>query len=713
MSFTPLGTHRDNAKFLLKIMAPALLILATIVSYANVTQNDFVWDDRPLILENHHLRSIGYLDDLFLQDFFSHSSDELKYGYYRPLITLSYMVDLSVGGDRPAWFHVANVLWHLGCVLLVWRLALRLLADSPVAAWAAALVFAVHPIHTESVTWIAGRTDVICAFFYLSAMLLQISSGRRPLIFTAFALSAYGAALLSKEMAVSLPVVLLFYYLLVERRPLIRAYRPIIPFIVLTLLYMVWRWALAGVAWNPAGWHLPGIIPLTLVRTFWAYILKLVWPADLSAYIQNPPVQYFFEWPALVGLALSAGLLVLLAYLGRLRSPAFYPLVAFLISLLPLANIIKISAPIDMGFPMSERFLYLPSAFFLIGAAWGWTRLRRRRLAYGLLGALVILGAVRTLARNTDWHDEETFFRQCLEKAPDAPLLHAALGIRLARDDRFEDAVVEMQTALALNRKQTGMDSVAILNNLAVVYRLAGRCDRALPILLQMQGQGQPGRAAREYNLGKCYFEMGRLPDAAEAFRRSLQTDPEYGDALVGLAETCEALGEYAQAIRFFREAVRIHPASTGLYLALGVVLKKKGDLPQAADALRQAIALDSRSPEAYGTLGIVLAMQGQSAEARASLERAVALKTDYREAWNALGMLDALEGRMEEARRVFATVLAADPTNTEAMLNEGILAYQEGRLTLAAERFARVLELDPNHRRASNYLDQINRPPF
>ncbi len=684
----------------------ALILLAATLPYMNSLSNEFVWDDRPLIVEDFHIRSARFLGDIFTRDFFSHSEDELKYGYYRPLITLSYMTDYALWGLNPAGFRLTNILFHAACSVLVYLLALRLLGGRTPAAFAAGLLFAAHPIHTESVTWIAGRTDVICAFFMLSSLyaFLAGSSWKSRLLSQVL----FALALLAKEMALALPFIVWLCARLVAGRPRNVATRTAAPYLLIAGAYLLWRSLAAHVAYSPARFGGDGIYVLSLAKTFWLYVYKLLWPVPLTAYIQNPNVLDPFDQLSLVALLLTLMFVLVLWQLYGRRTQLLFVLGAFLLSLLPLANIVRISAPFDMGFPMAERFLYLPSAFFLMAAAWLLVDLVPFPRAVIVLVLLVAAAdGVRAAIRNADWQDERVFFERALKQAPDAPLLHASLGRVYARDGQYARAVAEMEEALKLNRYQVGVSADAILNNLAATYVLAGENGKAMPILRKLIGGGKP-LAAYYYNAGRCMLMAGDALGARQTFEKALALRPNYLDALIGRAEAREALGDYAAAAEDYRSALRLYPGTPELHLALGVALKNTGRLPEALREYEAALAAEPGLAAARGNMGVAYAMLDDLPAARANLEAAVAADPQLWDAQNALGMVYAKQGDPGAARAKFEYILSQAPTNTDAILNEGILFYQAGDKTKARAQFQRVLSLNPDDARAAAFLKKL-----
>lgn len=685
------------------------VIAAAVLPYLNSLPNDFVWDDRPLILEDHQIRSPRHLSDIFLRDFFSHSEDQVKYGYYRPVITLSYMVDLAVWGLRPAGFRATNILFHAGCAVLVVLLARRFVGDRPAVPWIAGVLFAVHPIHTESVTWIAGRTDVIASFFFLSAFLLHVLPGR-DVLRRAGALLFFLLALLAKEMAVVLPGVVFLYEVLLRRADLRTSIVRSVPYAICVGIYLVWRGAIAAVAYNPSGIHSSGIYVFAAAKTFWLYVWKLVWPVRLSAYIQNPGPVSLGDVSVIATLLLTLGLGVLLARSLRGREAYAFPLAAFVVSFVPLMNLIRISAPFDMGFPMSERFLYLPSVFFCVALAFVLDRfVSPRGLRVGLCAALVVFWSARTVARNRDWRDEETFFHVCIEQASEAPLLRAALGSHFSAVGRHEEAIAALNEALRLNKVQTAKEGQPILNNLGVALRMAGRHQEALDVFDQLAAQAGGPSAVNAYNRGMCLLALGRPVDAVKAFEWSLQLRPNYAEALAGRAEAQAALGDFTASAESYRRAIELFPDSAELRHARGIVLKQAGRLDEAEAECRRALERKPDYAAARATLGVVLAMQGDLDGARRELSAALEADPAAHETRNALGAVLATSGDRAAARECFDAVLAARPDDVEALLGKGILLHQDGRTVEARALFERALALDPQNARARSFLKRAD----
>ncbi len=679
-----------------------------IIPYLNSLPNDFVWDDRPLILHDYQIRSPRHAARLFRRDFFASSENQLKYGYYRPLITFSYMTDYFLWGRKPWGFRLTNILLHAGCALLAVRLFQKILPAHFWAPWLTGWLFALHPVHVESVAWIAGRTDVFATFFILLSLLLHIRGRERKSRFgMAGALAACCAALLCKETAIVLPALVFAYELILHGERPLSAFRRAGPLALAVVIYAVWRTLATQAGWNPSGISTPVEFAASVLKTTGRYLILLFFPLRLCAYIQNPPPDRLFDpvlWMGLTAAAISAGLL----WRWRKSQPVrAWMIAAFAVSLLPVMNVIRISGPADMGFPMAERFLYLPSVFFCMGAACVFAGIPSALARTAVVGAVAILFATRVVTRNTVWRDEASFFGDCLRSAPDAPLLHAAYASHLLSAGRAEEAAAGLERAVQLNLAQTGLESPFLLNNLAAAYRTAGRYEKAWAALQRVSSNFE--HAAIHYNRAAIQAALGHIQAAEQSYRAALRNDPLHFESWMGLGQLLDSQGRFADAAACYEKAAAMFPDELGPLMAWGIALKRGGRLADATAVFQKALAVAPTTSEAHCNLGIVLAMQGDMARAEEELRAAARLHSDYWDAWNALGTLYARQGRRADAEQCFDAVLTRNPNQPDALANKAVLRFQEGRLPEARRLVEKALEADPSHERARSYLRQFD----
>ncbi len=685
--------------------AVALVVSAAVLPYLNALDNGFVWDDDMLIVQNQRVRSLSFSGDSLLRDFFQGAEADVgKYGYFRPLVTLSYMVDYRLWGLDPFGFHLTNVVLHAIASLLVLLLATRLVPEHPEAALVSALLFAVHPVHTESVAWIAGRTDVIATVLTLSSLLTALAAFRRPIRigWLSVSLAAATAALFAKESVLVLPALVGVFLLLYRREWSIRERAGVVALYLVPVGAYLWvRFAVARVAagatapWTPWEWA------LSFLATVWLYLRRLLLPIELCAYITNPISTSLLDPRVLAGGAATAVLVALACRSWRDRPGLAFAVSWWWITLLPVANIIRVTSPADMGFTAAERFLYAPSVGLLIAVVlWVAQHLRSRFLRMASASAGVLVLATLTVLRNPVWLDDPTLFSDALRSSPDAPLLWNNLGRHWLDAGDGEQArrcferVVELQ----------GPGS-RILVNLAAAARLGGDPARALTLLDQAEAI-EPDLAAIAYNRGLCQLALGDLDAAVDSLREATSRAPDNPRALGDLATAYGRAGRLDQARTTLVEALRVDPTSSALWANLGVVDRQLGRLDDARRALERAVQLDPERSTVRGNLGVVLAQLGRREAAEVHLVAAIELDPTNLDAANAYGVLLAVTNRGSEAERVFRELAHDHPGDPEAYLNLGLLARQMGETRAAEGWFREALRVDPGNLRAATYLE-------
>ena len=687
----------------------ALAALAAALPYLNTLSNGFVWDDRPLIVQNHLIRNPSAIPRLFTSDFFGHVDEEVRYGYYRPLVSLSYMADFRLWGTNPFGYHLTNILLHAMNTLLVFLLVLLLFPRRRGTALAAAILFAVHPVHAESVAWIAGRTDLIATLFMLAALLAlgrhAPETRRVPL---AVSLALFACALLAKETAVVFPAVAAAF-LLILRPSMERGARRrcIGAFIAVLAGYGILRFGVAAVHAGPRGAFTPLKLILSSCGTFLLYARMMVFPFRFSAYITNPVSVSPLDPRVCAGAALLIALVFAAVRTRRSDPPLAFALAFALISFLPLMNLVRISSPDDMGFPAAERFLYTPSVGLIVAAAaWACAAFAGSRAA--LSAACVFAAALGGIAagRNAVWRDEETLLTDALASSPGAPLLWNNLGIHYSNAGRHDDAVRCFGKAIAIEG-----DTPRLLTNLAAAKRLMGKPDEAVGLLNEAIAQGGEPAGTR-YNLGLALRNSGDSAGAERELKAALAMNPQHLEALTALAELHKARGNFPRAEACCLRALEIDPVEAALWSNLGVVYRLWPDRDRAEASFRKAIALDPRFAAARANLGALLAQGGKYDDALRELSAARELDPSNMDASNALGVLYVRLGRAGDAERLFSSLIAEHPADKEAYLNLGVMRYGEGNREEAARLFRKALDLAPDDARARSYVKQLP-PPY
>ena len=553
----PDGTTHVQHLRRMQLLHFVLVLLVAVGAYLNTVTGNFIWDDKILISENDSVKSWTELKANLTSDFFYfEKSPELagKRGYYRPLVTLTYVVDYSIWGLNPAGYHITNIALHAANSMLL-LLLLSLLARGGGVPLLAALLFAVHPIHTESVSWISGRTDVLAALLMLLGLYCyaraypphgQGDAPRKPSRWVAAAIASLALAILAKETALVLPAVLLAYeYCFVSRAGRLEVgpvVKHLLPFVVVIAVYLLCRFVLLGVRVpvNPfiAEWGL-FTISLTFVKAIGLYASQLIRPWPFSAYYHVSSVTSPLQGNFLLSLAAIIAVSVY-AWTRRESRIWLFALLFFFLTLLPVSNLIPIGAPRDMGFLVAERFLYLPSVGFCIGVAgviaWFVRRFRpnvplfpSRLAAYG--APLLIVLMTLTWLRNGDWQDEFRFYQDALVKAPFAAILHYNLGLLYRDREQYDLAEKEMLEVIRIDSSLSEAH-----NNLANLLFLRENV-RAAIVEWKEAARLNPANFQAWHNLAMTLDSLGRGEEAVEAYRGFLRSVPPKRSDLIQKAK--------------------------------------------------------------------------------------------------------------------------------------------------------------------------------
>jgi tetratricopeptide (TPR) repeat protein len=542
------------------LAATSLIAFATAVAFSNTLSFGFVWDDHFLIGGSHFVRSWSTLPQILTSHFWAGHADWKM--YYRPLINVTFLVDYQIWGLNALGYHLTNVLVHLAASLAVVGIGATLLQDR-LAGLVAGLVFTLHPVHSQSVSFIAGRTDLVATLCFLAAFGLYDRwrrSGRWPAYWGA--LLAFVLALLSKEVAVVLPLILLLRDRVLadrEARPSpARAVLRIGPMLVVLGGFLVIRLAvlsdvlLQGSPGPPGEW-LPRIRMAVAVASRYAWISLVPYPVSPS---QTPPIPTGAGDPRfLLAAAGLVGLLATTIVLGRRRRVILFLGGWYWLTLAPAIalNLTPGSTPI-----FADRFLYLPSVAVALLAAlairpWlgepgelGLAAIRRAPAA--VLAALLLAFTTLTLWRNEDWKDDLRLYYRMADTDPDSLLASVNLG--LLHLGRFEPQEAAVHFARAL---QLAPDNARVLVGYGLLRAETGHPEEGLRHALRGLGY-EPHEGSLHALVGKIYVIAGDFDRASAHYGQATRLQPHVPVNHFVLAWTLMKAGHLAPAIRAFEQ---------------------------------------------------------------------------------------------------------------------------------------------------------------
>jgi Tfp pilus assembly protein PilF len=596
-----------------------LLILCGTLPYANTLRNSFVYIDRVQVLQNPYVRSFRYLPQILNTSVWSFQAGPVS-NYYRPMMTIGYLLCYKLFGFAPWGFHLANVLLHTAVVCLLFFVTWRMFRDRGLALVAAA-VFSLHPIHAESVAWIGAVTELELTFFYLFTFWCFLAvarpGGKRSERTYLGLVVSFVFALLSKEQALTLPFLATVYehFYREDRAETSRAQKfgRYAALWLLAIAYVLCRVRFVG-AFAP---HV-NFPNLTLYQTCLSalalvgqYLWKLVWPVRLSAfYVFHPSVSLLEQrvlCGALAGLIACAGLFL---YLWKHTRMASFGLVWILVTLAPVLN------PHWLGLNVfTEHYLYLPSVGFCWVLARGLNHFRmatsshrpawRSALAGSVL-ALAVLCALRIISRNREWNNNLVLYTKTLATSPDADLIRNALALEYKRQGNLEGA--ERQWRQVLEHEPKNVDC---LNNLGQLFVERGLPVTSLELLLQAI-KANPSHAQSHLNLGLLYMGMGQMEQAEPQLRAAVALAPGDPRALGAVGLFYWKRGERSRAERALKLALSINPFYAGARLLLANLYAQEGRSDEATREYGAAVSmhrtnLDAGLVEKWEPIGLNL----------------------------------------------------------------------------------------------------------
>jgi tetratricopeptide (TPR) repeat protein len=627
------------------------LIVATLAVYWQVRNHDFLYyDDHVYVTENPHVQGGLSWNGISWALTTTHSAN------WHPLTWLSHMVDCQIFGLNAGGHHLSSLLLHLANTLLLFAVLRRMTSAVWPSAFVAAL-FALHPLHVESVAWVAERKDVLSTFFWMTTMWAYVRYVESPVIGRyLLVLLFFALGLAAKPMLVTLPFVLLLmdYWPLrrfqfasggLAHKPLkarnfgrsasvpFRLVREKVPFLALAIVSGI----VTLIAQQASGAiQSLDALPLQMrfANTLTAYVIyigKMIWPSRLAVFYPLPGTWPLWQPAGAVTFLVCVFVLVIRE--ARRRPYLAVGWLWYFVTLLPVIGLVQVGSQ-----AMADRYTYVPLIGLFIIIAWGVPELtaswRHQRLVLSVstgvvLSALMIL----TWSQVGRWRNATELFDHALNVTTNNYVAENNLGLALAKEGRFNEAIAR--------------------------------------------------------------------------YSKALQIHPQYPDALNNLGAALSEQGRSEEAIQRFSEAVRIAPNFLDAHYNLALSLVKEGRLEEAASHLSTALEIYPDDVEAHNSLGFIMYRQGKIDEAIRHFSEAVHIKPDFAMAHNNLGRVLAKEGRVGDAIHHYSEALRIKPNYANAHYNLGVVLAQQGRLSEAIRHFSEALQINPDYEQAQEGLNR------
>lgn len=702
-------------------LGPYLVVAASLVCFANSLGGEFVFDDSEAVVNNANVRPETPLSRLLEDDFWgtrllapsSHKS-------YRPLTTLTFKLNYLVAGGLSApQFHLVNLALHatvsLLCLMALFPIVLQ---GAPRASLLCTLLFAVHPVHTENVSAVVGRADLLCALFFVLSFLCFVRScstsspcSEASLQYNvrSSCLWLLGSAMLAiismlcKEPGITVIGVCFVYdAIVICKMDLTRivatfqdrfvgAQKWLLPLVLRqATLSVAGYWALA-LRWKVMGSSSPVFQkidnPASFEESFWVRAANYQHVYALNVWLLLCPEWLCFDWsmgcltlirsvgdPRLLGIValwISGALLAHQALLGRdtrLRRLLSMCLALMVVPFLPASNLF-----FRVGFVVAERVLYLPSlgfcALVVVGAAHiaSWAP-RRSKIVQLSLVALLAVFTCRSIQRSHEWRSEVDLYRSGLKVCPLNAKVHYNIA-KNAGDSGQRDAAIDgYREALRLHP-----DYDQAMNNLANILKDLDQLSEAKE-LLERAIQIRPDFAAAWMNLGIVQSSLGMQSEAEHSYRTAIQHRSKYPDCYYNLGNLYLKQGRYEEAYRAWHNATRQRPTHLSSWNNVVIMLDQRGLLAEAERAALQGLVHLGHEPSLHFNLA------------------------------NTLGKA----GKHRRSEHHFLKALALNPENPSYHTNLGVLYHRWKKLDKAEESYRTALQLNPDLRSAQENLEML-----
>lgn len=575
---------------LFSLLQYLLVALLALFVYLNTLGHGFVFDDNGFIVKNTFIQNSRILD-IFSYEFLRHSWEDLDVN--RPLMVISLMFDFSIWHLNPMGYHLTNLILHAANTIIFLYLLKSIFSNSRIPILAV-LLFAVHPVHIQAVNAINFREDLLVTFFYMLSLACFIRGVDSNNSMWRFFLSFwfYLLALLSKEMAITLPLICFIY--LTAWKQARRQWWVFAGYILVTAVYLLFFLYIKQFSGGSV------ITDLTLLQriyglltAFGRYLWLHLFPIGLTA-DYDPRLFYTFTADNIASAVITLVLFIWSLYRAIIKpSPAFFFLALFYITLIPVTNMIPILNPV------AERYLYLPSIGLITIAAMGINYLmdkRGRTVVMIVLAALIMFFSILIIIENRVWKDEYFLWSDTLKKVPTNATAHSKIGAIYARENQYDKAFTEHQAALKYSP-----------DNLFF-------------------------RAAIHNSLGMLYMKNGQYPKAYEEFQAAIKLSPQYYEALINLGTLYVKELQYDKALAEYQAALSLKPDSDEIYHKLGLLYTKLKQHDRAYSAYQKALELNPGNSNIYFDLGMLLFEDSNIDSAIAMVKKGLNITPD--DAW-------------------------------------------------------------------------------
>jgi tetratricopeptide (TPR) repeat protein len=631
------------------IVHVVLIAVLGLIVYSNTFEVPFQFDDGGNITDNARIKDLANITGFFTVE---------RSGPFasRPLLHATTALNYYFGGLDTRGYHAVNLALHLINGVLLYLLVsltgrrLRFEESSlRTAAALSALVFVVHPVQTEAVTYIVSRSMLLSTMFYFLGIILFFkasTSKKRKVLYCAGLLAVSFLGMASRENFVTFPLMLFLYDLFFlsgfsAKDALKRHYKLYLP-VVLSLGYFAFI-VLSNTYDRSADYPGIGVRPhdyvITQFGAHWTYLRLLVFPSGQNADYDYPISRTLFELPALISFAGYLGLWAGTFLLARKRPAVAFGALWFLVTLVPISFAVAFMG-LRLGNVIFEHRAYLPSAGAISAVAWGVAILTERndKLRTAAVSVIVGLSLVLSAAaykRNEVWRSDVSLWEDVVKKSPEKDRGHYNLGLAYQNRKMLGEAIEQYEAAIKIRPGSSGPHELGITikdsshYNLGSVYQEKGLLEKAIEHY-ENAIKINPDHAKAHNNLGMLYRKQGRNDKAIEYYETAVRLDPANAEMHNNIGNAYDIGGQTDKAIKHYQEAIRLKPNYAVAHYNLAIAYMNKGLTDLAIEQYRQAVEKRPDFLEAHFSLGRIYLDRGQEDVARKHLENVLRINPNH-----------------------------------------------------------------------------------
>lgn len=675
-NISPKNKKVSSSTYSILIICIALFV-STAALYYRVGNYDFInYDDDKYVSQNSYIKS-GFTKETV--KWALTSFDEAT---WQPLTWLSFMIDKKIYGMNPGGFHLTNVFLHILNTLLLFFILLKS-TKAPFKSGFAAALFAIHPLHVESVAWVTERKDVLSTFFGMLSILIYLGYAKHKNIYNyIFALLFFCFGLMSKPMLVTLPFLLLLMdYWPLNRiqyetalnktnAPFFSRFNALLlektPFLLIALISCVITFSV-----QKAGGAVSALeaIPLATrilnaIVSYGAYVYKIFLPLNLA--VIYPYTLEIPLWQVVSSVLLLSAVSIFSIYKAKSHPYIIVGWLWFLGSLVPVIGLVQIGAH-----KMADRFTYIPLIGIFIIISFGTPHLSanfksNKRILPVLAVITLFLLSLLSFRQIGYWENSKTLFTHAVKVTRQNKVAHNNLGVALFDEKDVEKAIFHYNKALEIDPR--------------FIYALN--------------------------NMGRALYEKKDFKGATDYYKKAIDINPHFTEAQNNLAVSREKTGNFTEAYDLYKAALEKNPNNIDAYYNLGILLEKMNNIEASINHYKKALLIDPNHKDAHFNLANIYKKTGDANNAAIHYNKTIQIQPDYKEAYNNLGVLMGMQNKLDPAIRYFEKAIEIDADFADAHNNIGLTLIRKGDVSKAIFHYKEALRINPDFKNARNNLN-------